>query len=164
MDSAPKWSIVTYEFPEHQGRPPVKVVWRDGDRKPPRPKELEAERVLPSGGGGQLFYGDKGVIMVKDMYCSSCRLIPESAMKEFQRPEKTLPRSPGVHQEWIRACKGEGPTPGANFDYAGPLSEMVLLGNLAVRSGKRIEWDGETMVCTNVPEANRFVRKPYRVF
>ena len=164
MDCAPKWSIITYEFPERNGRPPVKVIWHDGNKKPPRPSVLEPQRKLPGGGGGQLFYGDKGVIMVKDMYCSSCRLIPEKAMKAFHRPEKSLPRSPGLYREWIQACKGEGPLPGANFNYAGPLTEMVLLGNLAVRSGERIEWDAPNMVCTNVLDANRFVHMPYRVF
>jgi hypothetical protein len=66
-------------------------------------------------------------------------------------------------QEWVAACKG-GPAAGANFDYAGPLTEMVLLGNLAVRTGKRIEWDASQMRCTNLPEANAFVRKQYRKF
>jgi hypothetical protein len=98
------------------------------------------------------------------MYCSSLRIIPEARMKEFQRPPKRLPRSPGLYTEWIRACKGEGPAPGANADYSGPLTEMVLLGNLAVRTGQRVEWDAERMLCTNLPEANRFVRKPYRLF
>ncbi|MBN2452060.1 MAG: Gfo/Idh/MocA family oxidoreductase [Lentisphaeria bacterium] len=163
-DSAPVWSIVTYQFPARGDKPPVKVIWHDGKKMPPRPEELEPERKLPGGGGGQLFFGEKGTILVNDMYCGSCRIIPEAKMQEFERPPKTLPRSPGLYREWILACKGEGPAPGANFDYAGPLSEMVLMGNLAVRTGQRIEWDGTHMVCTNIEAANRFVRKAYRVF
>jgi len=162
-DCAPTWSIVTYQFPERNGRPPVKVVWHDGGKQPPRPAQLDEGRELPKD-NGQLFLGEKGAFLVNDMYCSSVRIIPEARMKEFQRPPKTLPRSPGLYTEWVQACKGEGPTPGANADYAGPLTEMVLLGNLAVRTGQRVEWDAEAMACTNVPEANRFVRKAYRVF
>lgn len=164
-ETAPQWSIVTYQFPARGEMPPVKVVWHDGDRKPPRPERLEDGRKLPGGIGGQLFFGDKGTIMASDAYCRSIRLIPETSMREFAEnlPPQTIPTSPGVYQEWIEACKG-GPKPGANFDYAGPLTEMVLLGNLAVRTGERIEWDGANMVCTNVPEANKYVRKSYRLF
>jgi hypothetical protein len=78
-------------------------------------------------------------------------------------PEKTEAPSIGHKEEWIEACKGGVPA-GANFDYAGPLTEMVLLGNLAVRSGKRIEWDSKKMLCTNVPEVNEYVRKQYRKY
>lgn len=160
---APKWSIVTYQFPEKGNRPPVKVVWHDGNKQPERPGDLEPDRKLPGGIGGQLFYGERGTIMAYDSYCRTIRLIPEEKMKTFERPPKSIPRSPGLYQEWIDGCKG-GPVPGANFDYAGPLSEMVLLGNLSVRTGQRIEWNARDMTCTNVPEANRYVRHPYRVF
>jgi len=162
-ETAPKWSIVTYQFPARGKRPAVKVVWHDGNKKPERPRDLEPERKLPGGIGGQLIFGDKGTMMANDVYVSSIRIIPEAKMKAFQRPEKTLPRSPGHVKEWLDACKG-GKPPGANFDYAGPLTEMVLLGNLAVRTGKKIEWDSKNLRCTNVPEANPYVRKPYRVF
>ncbi|MBT4821522.1 MAG: hypothetical protein HON70_37785 [Lentisphaerae bacterium] len=162
-ESAPEWSIVTYEFPARNGKPPVKLVWYDGNKKPPRPADLEDGRKLPDGIGGQLIVGDRGTIMASDVYCRSLRLIPESKMKTFERPEKTLPRSPGVYREWLDACRGKGAA-GASFDYAGPLTEMVLLGNLAVRTGKRIEWDATNLRCTNVPEANALVRKTYRVF
>jgi hypothetical protein len=104
--------------------------------------------------------------MVSDVYCRSARIIPEAKMQEFAKtrmPEKTEKKSIGHYQEWIEACKGGAPA-GANFDYAGPLTEMVLLGNLAVRTGKKIEWDAERLLCTNVPEANRYVRKKYRVY
>jgi len=172
-ETAPKWSIVTYQFPARDNvgakdlpskveTPPVKVIWYDGNKKPPRPKDLEPNRKLDRGIGGQLLMGDKGTIMA-DCLCASPRLIPEAKMREFMpnRPPKTLPRSPGIYREWIAACKGGEPA-GANFDFAGPLSEMVLMGNFAVRSGKRIEWDGPNMRATNVPEANRYGRREPR--
>ncbi len=162
-ETAPKWCIVTYEFPARGKRPPVTVKWYEGGKLPPRPKDLEPERSLP--GGGQYFVGDKGVIMDTTDYCRSPRIVPESKMQSFQRPPKTIPRVPhgDSYKEWIAACKG-GPMCGSNFDYSGPLTEMVVLGNLAIRCGKKIEWDHARMRCTNVPEANRLLRRNYRVF
>jgi len=162
-ETGPNWSIITYEFPARGDKPPVKLVWYDGGKRPDRPKELEAKRKFPK--VGQLLFGSKGVIMDGTDYCNSPRLIPETAMKALKRPEKTIPRVPkGNHyMEWINAIKG-GPKPGSNFDYAGPFSEVVLMGNLALRVGKRVEWDGEKMRCTNVPEANQYVTKKYRAF
>jgi hypothetical protein len=95
------------------------------------------------------------------VYCSGPRLIPEQKMKEFQRPPETIPRVRGHMPDWFEACKGGRPA-GSNFDFSGPLTEMVLMGNFAVRSGKKIEWDGPNMRCTNVPEANRYARRTPR--
>jgi len=162
-ETAPKWSIVTYQFPARGNMAPVKVVWHDGDKKPPRPKDLEKDRNLPGGIGGQLLIGDKATILA-GTYCRSPRVVPETKMRDLlkTKPPKSIPRSPGIYAEWLRACKG-GPACGANFvDFAGPLTEMVLLGNLAVRTAKKLEWDGEHMRVTNVPEANQFVRREYR--
>jgi len=165
-ETAPKWSIVTYEFPERDGRPPVKVVWYDGGKLPPRPKELEADRELKYDVAYQVVYGDDATIL-SDHICESPRVIPESKMRDLIRnkklPEKTLPRSPGSYQEFIQACKG-GPAPGATFDYSGPLTEMVLLGNLALRTGQEIEWDAARMKVTNVREANEYIKPFMREF
>ncbi|MCX6996713.1 MAG: Gfo/Idh/MocA family oxidoreductase [Kiritimatiellaeota bacterium] len=165
-ETAPKWSIVTYQFPARGAMPPVKLVWYDGGKMPPRPKELDAEQRL--GGNGCYLIGDQGCILSPAIYCESVRLVPETAMQAFlpQRPAKTIPRIPGSNQwqEWIKACKGEGPPPGSNFDYSGPLSETVLMGNLALKTGKKVEWDGPNMRCTNLPEANELVRKKYREY
>lgn len=165
--TGPKWSIVTYQFPKTDKRGPVKLVWYDGKKTPDRPKELEEGRNIPGDIGGQLWYGEKGTIMVSDVYCKTARIIPEVKMQEAVSnsviPPKTEPESSGHYKEWIEACEGGKPA-GANFDYSGPLTEMVLLGNLAVRTGKKIEWNNKEMKCTNCEEANKYVRKDYRVF
>jgi predicted dehydrogenase len=152
-ETYPDASIVRYEFPARGDLPPVKLTWYDGGLKPPRPAELEKERNLPA--NGVIFIGDKGVIM-------DGRLIPDSKMTELPRPPKTIPRITGTHeQNWIDACKG-GPAACSNFEYAGPLTEVVLLGNIAVRTASRIEWDGPNMKITNVPEANELLSRNYR--
>lgn len=164
--SCPRSSIVTYEYPQKGARPPVKVVWYDGDKRPPVPPELGPGGTIPD--NGSIFYGDKGVLINTDTYNASPRLLPEARMKAFtDRPKRTIPRVPksNPHLEWIAACKGQGPAPGSNFvDYSVDLTEFVLLGNVAIRAGQRIEWDAAKMTCTNHPEADRFLRKAYRVY
>jgi predicted dehydrogenase len=162
-ESPPKWSIVTYQFPARPGLKPVTVKWYDGGKRPARPKELEAGRDLDS--NGVLYYGDKGVLWSNATYGESPRLIPETKMQTFKRPAKSIPRVPksDSHLEWITACKG-GPVPGSNFEYSGPLTEMVLIGNLAIRLGKKIQWDAKNMRCRNMPEAERLIRAQYRIF
>lgn len=164
--SGPKSSVVTYQFPQRGKHAPVKVVWYDGSNKPPVPKELGPDGTLP--GGGSIFYGDKGVLIDTDDYNAAPRLLPEERMKAFtDRPKRTLPRVPksNPHLEWIAACKGEGPAPGSNFvDHAVDLTEFCLLGNVAIRSGQPIQWDAAHMTCSNLPSADRFVRKAYRVY
>ena len=115
--------------------------------------------------GGVLFIGDKGKL-VAGCYGKSPRLIPDAKMKAFKRPEKTLERVPGGEQghekDWIRACKENKPAC-SNFDFSGPLSEMVLMGNLAVRfPNRRLLCDGEKMEVTNDKEANAAVSRQYR--
>ena len=115
--------------------------------------------------GGVLFVGDKGLLMC-GCYGRSPRLIPESRMKDFHQPAPTLERVPkgegGHEQNWIHACKTGKPA-SSNFDYSGPLAEMVLMGNLAVRyPNRRLLWDGEKMEVTNDKDANAYVRRTYR--
>ena len=155
-ETTPVASIVRYDFPARGDMPPVELTWYDGGLKPARPKELEEGRKL----GNLLIVGDKGKIMC-GTNGNSPRLIPEAKMKAYKRPPKTIPRSIGHHQEWIKACKGGKPA-GSNFDYSGPLTEVVLLGNIAIRTGKKSYWDGLNMKVTNVPEANKYVNPPYR--
>lgn len=152
-ESAPIASIVHYEFPAAGERPAVTLTWWDGGLMPRRPEELEPERKF-GGGDGMLYIGDKGKML-------NHRLIPESRMEEYGMPPQKLERSPGHCQEWVNACKGGEPA-GSNFDVAGPLTEAVLLGNIAIRTGQKLLWDGPNMTVTNVPEANQYVNPPYR--
>jgi len=151
-ETFPVASIVRYEFPARAGLPPVKMTWYDGGLKPDRPEGLEDERSL--GEGGTIYIGDKGVIY-------NGRLLPESRMRDYQQPPKTLPRSPGHYREWLLACKGGEPA-GSNFDVSGPQAETVLLGNIALLTRKRLQWDAQALCITNVPEANELLRTKYR--
>ena len=160
-ESAPLWSIITYEFPARGDLPPVKLVWYDGNKAPPRPPELEEGRQW--GNNGILLVGDKGKILHGD----TPRIIPEAKMKEFKRPDPSLPRIEGKspddkhHNDWFAACRGERPA-SSNFDFAGPLAEAALVGNVAIRVGKKIEWDGPAMKAKNCPEADKFIHREYR--
>ena len=156
-ETYPQKTIVKLEFPARADLPPVTVTWYDGANNPPRPKELEEGRKLPGQGG--LYYGDKGVILAP--HGGGARLIPESRMKGFKAPEALFPRGVNHWQEWITACKG-GPKPLANFDYSGPLTESILLGNVAARAGEKLDWDGPRMQVTNVSTANKYLRCDYR--
>ena len=159
-ETAPKASIVRYDFPAREGMPPVKLTWYDGGMMPDRPDELE-EGLRFGEPDDNLYIGEKGKML-------GHRLLPESRSKEYGKPPKVLPRSPGHHREWINACKGGEPA-GSNFDVAGPLTEVVLLGNVAVRMGQqlyekglKLYYDGPNMKVTNVPEANKYIRSEYR--
>lgn len=159
-ETLPLASAVHYEFPARDDMPPVRLHWYDGGIMPPRPEELEPDRELDRE-DGIIFVGDKGKILVTGWGGESPRLIPESKMRDYKRPEKTLPRSIGHHKEWIEACKGRGTTR-SNFDFAGPLTEAVLLGTISVRTGKRLEWDPAIMKITNDADANQFLHYAYR--
>ena len=164
--SYPEWSRITYTFPARGKMPAVTLHWYDGGQQPPRPAELEAGRKLSI--GGQLLIGDKGTIYDGSDYCESPRLIPEAKMKEMMPhlPPKTIRRPDPIgnpYAEFLQAIQKNDPSwPGSNFEYAVPLAKMVVLGNLAVLSGKRIEWDGKAMKCVNVPDANQYVKPAFR--
>ena len=163
-DSYPPSSIIHLSFPARGNMPPVKLHWYDGGLLPERPEDLEPERKLPE--SGTIFIGDKGKMWC-ETYSESPRLIPESAMTAFsQRPPKTLPRVPGGRggheKNWLDAIRQKGQAV-SDFDYAGPFTEAVLLGNVALRyPGTRLIWDGPSMTIANVPEANQYVQHTYR--
>jgi hypothetical protein len=143
--------IARFEFPARGDMPPATLHWYDGGLKPPRPKDLEAGRTMED----VLYVGENGTLM-------NHRLIPESRMQSYGRPPKRLARSVGHHKEWVDACRG-GPAAGANFvDHAGPLTEVCLLGNVALRAGKKISWDGPNLKVSNDKGANRYVHRTYR--
>ncbi|MFZ5832883.1 MAG: Gfo/Idh/MocA family protein [Planctomycetota bacterium] len=149
-ESAPLASIVTYDFPARGEMPPARVVWYDGGLKPPVPAEMQG-RTLPA--EGTLYVGDEGKMLESKI------LDPERAAK-FESVPKTLPRRAGTWGEWYEAVRGGEPA-GCNFDWAGPLTEFVLLGNIAIRTGKCIEFDGATPQITNDKAANAMLREEY---
>ncbi|HEV2973189.1 MAG TPA: Gfo/Idh/MocA family oxidoreductase [Pirellulales bacterium] len=151
-ETCPLGLVVRYEYAADGPRPVVKLTWYDGTSIPP---EIHGH---PTGGGGNLFVGDKGMLWADyDRY----DLYPKEDFKDYKPPERSIPRSIGHHAEWILACKTGTPTT-CNFGYAGPLTEAVLLGNVAYRTGKRIEWDPDALKATNSPEAERYLRTEYR--
>ena len=161
----PRSSIVRYTFPARGDMPKLKLNWYDGGLLPPIPDELERGRRLGDSSGGNLYIGEKGIIMCGTS-AANPRLIPETAMKKFTPPKKTIERikggKAGHEQNWIQACKGGKPAC-SNFEYSGPLTETVLMGNLAIRHPHRkLLWNGEKMEITNFPEANEYVRRQYR--
>jgi hypothetical protein len=129
------------------------VTWYEGTAKP----AAEVAALLPM--NGSLFIGDEGKIAVE--HDKQPMLLPEEKFRGFKGPDPFLPRSPGHHQQWIEACK-TGSRTGSNFGYAGPFTEVVLLGNVAYRVGKPISWDPDSMRITDVSEANQLLSKEYR--
>jgi predicted dehydrogenase len=147
-------------FPAHGSRSAMTLHWYDSGRKP---EPVEQGHVIVNGkaekwGSGVLFVGDKGMLL-----CDYGRrhLLPEEKFSGFTPPTPTIPRSIGHHNEWIKACKDGSPTT-CNFTYSGQLSETVLLGNVAYRVGKKLEWDGANMKATNAPEAEQYIHRKYR--
>ncbi len=163
-ETYPLASVVRYEFPARGDMPPVKLTWFDGRLLPPRPKDLEPSRKL--GTNGALLMGDKGTIMHGSHGAGAVRIIPEVKMKAYDRPTKTLARvkdgSGGHERDWVRACK-DGKPASSSFEYGGPLTEMVLLGVLAMRlKNTMLEWDGANMKVTNCDEADKYIRPAFR--
>jgi predicted dehydrogenase len=156
-ETCPLGLKVRYEFPARTDLPGVKMPaltlnWYDGRLIPPRIHDI------PTGGGGNLFVGSGGMLWAD---YGSYRLYPRDKFKDYQPPKASIPRSTGHHNEWLTACKTGSPTT-CNFDYSGALTEAVLLGNVAYRTGKKIEWDAEQLTAKNCPEAAQFVRREYR--
>jgi predicted dehydrogenase len=164
-ETFPRASIVRFKFPARGKRPPVKLTWYDGRLLPPIPDALEEGRKLP--GSGALIIGDNGCMLHGSHGAGGLRIIPETKMREYKRPEKTIPRVKGGRHEgdWLRACKeGKDGTPASsNFDYGGSLTEMALLGMLAIRmKDQKLEWDSENLKFKNNDAANELLHIKYR--
>ena len=129
--------------------------WYDGGLKP----AILREKNLPDWGNGVLFVGDEGMLMAD---YNQRALFPQEKFADYQAPEQTIPNSVGHHREWINACQAGTQDTTCNFNYSGRLAEAVLLGAVAFRSGKKLEWDAGTMKATNVPEADKFLSREYR--
>jgi len=154
-ETYPEWSVIDYRFPRRKGRPALTLTWYDGGQLPP---ELHVVPEKPSK-SGCLVLGEHGAIFSPNDYGAAYTFYSHEGIEE---PEVEFTPSPGHFQEWVDAMRG-GPAAMSNFpDYAGPLSETVLLGNLAVWSGKRVKWDAEKLEATNAPELASMVRPEYR--
>ena len=162
-ETFPVGSMITWHFPERGDMAPVKLVWYDGGLRPTRPESIKDNETL--GANGLMLIGDDGCL-TSDW--NKWKLHPEKKAIEYGAPPKKLVRSPGHHAEWIRACKG-GEKGGSNFDWAGPMTEAILLGNVALRPQLRekltkvkLLWDAENLAFSNCEEANQFLRREYR--
>lgn len=151
-ETCPTGLIVRYEFPARGDQPAVNLTWYDGDKTPSQVAGL------PVPGSGVMFVGKQGKMFAD---YSTYQLYPTDKFAKFQAPPQTIPNSIGHHAEWIKACKEGTPTT-CNFDYSGALTESVLLGNVAFRTGKKLNWDSKTMTASNCPEADQYIRKTYR--
>jgi predicted dehydrogenase len=150
-ETCPNGLIVRYQYPEREGLVPVKLTWYDGDLVP---KQVAGERVPNA---GVMFIGTAGKMFAD---YSRYRLFPTDKFADFEPPAKTIPDSIGHHREWLKACRDGSPTT-CNFDYSGALTESVLLGNVAYRSGQKVEWDAANLK-TNSPASQKFISKEYR--
>jgi predicted dehydrogenase len=179
VDSCPASSIIHLKFPRKDGKGDIKFTWMDGGLVPKRPDELLPDEELGDGGNGYIFEGTKGKLMAN--YASQPKLLPTSRMKEITLPKPTLPRveggEAGHYTQWVDACiAGFGKIQlSSPFDFAGPFTEAVLMGNLAIRGygmrgengrgypgRKKLLWDAKNMKITNFEAANQFVKSEYR--
>ncbi|WP_199221052.1 Gfo/Idh/MocA family protein [Coraliomargarita sinensis] len=162
-ETFPRASILRMEFPSRGSRPPVTLNWTDGRLLPGRPKEIPNDVELPA--SGAMLIGDEGVILHGSHGAHNIRIFPEARRQAFlkNRPPKTIPRVKGTHEsDWIRAIKTGQPAC-SDFNYGGALTEMVLLGVLALRvPNQRLEWDSKALQFKDHEVANSLVHKKYR--
>lgn len=161
-ETYPLASLLYFNFPARGDMPPVRLTWYDGGLLPPRPEGMPERRSMKGEEGeGLLFIGDKGSILCA-FSGGRPTLLPESKMKEFKPPPKTLPRSPGNEREWLDACKGSKTTPGANFEFSGMVTETLQLANVALRAGETLVWDRAGMKASNMPSVQKYIAPEVR--
>jgi len=153
-ESTPPWLIVRYEYPARGTKPPVRLTWYHGGKQPPQLSPEHAAKWK----NGVLFVGEKGTLLAD---YGRHVLLPEKDFEGYKPPAPFLKDSIGHHKEWIEACKTGGPTT-CHFDYSGPLTEAALLGNVAYRAGRKLEWDWKSLRASNCPEADRYIQHHYR--
>jgi len=175
----PQWLVARWEHPATPDHPALTLTWYDGGKFPPSPEEpardlgstpaagkaKKPSRLDESGrldltkwGIGVMFVGSNGKIVAD---YSRRYILPADKFRDFEPPAPTIPPSKGHYQEWIDACKTGEPTL-CNFDYSGKLIEANLLGAVAFRVGKRLQWDAKQLKALNAPEADKFIRREYR--
>lgn len=163
-ETAPTWSIIELCFPPRNSKPGVTMTWYDGGKLPPA--ELFHGEPLVGNDGGSLVIGKKGTLFTRTWHggesdADTFVLLPRKTFEGFEAPAETLPRVSSHHQEWLDACRGRGQSL-SNFGYATSLTEALLIGNLALRTGHAIEWDAERMRATGAPRADSFIRPTFR--
>lgn len=173
-ESGPLWSTITYQFPARGGQPPVKMVWYDGKKegiaaepgtkKKAAVSNLPPEEILEGQDAGKfdlVMIGEKGR-MFFNRASTNWIITPKAILDSFPPPALSIPRTKNEDYEWLAAIRGDGPAPLSNFALSGPFTETVLLGSLAIRTGKHLLWDAENMRATNAPEAAPYIRRDYR--
>ncbi len=163
-ETAPLWSILQIEFPARGARPPVTLHWYDGGKLPPQ--ELFQGEKLITHDGGSLIIGSKGTLFTRTWHGGQNDadwfvLLPRTQFADVSMPAPTLPRVQSHHQEWVDACLGRGETQ-SPFRYAAVLTEALLVGNVALRGGKSIQWDAGAMAVPGAPELDRFIKPTFR--
>jgi predicted dehydrogenase len=157
-DIGPHGCLGEYRFPARGKQPALTLRWYDGGLRPAVPDSLlEGQPLIPR---GVLFMGDKGAILTGGAG-GSPRVLPQSKHGSTTKPKQTIARSKGHHREWLDACKG-GPPAGSNFEYGARLTELALLGVLALRLGRRVDWEAERMEARGISEAEPIIHGTYR--
>ncbi len=160
FETFPYGSKITFEFPATTKRGAIKLIWYDGTEKPPRPTDLEPDDRLPD--TGAVIMGNKGTIIHGSHGAGGVRIIPDSKMQVYQKPQKTLPRVKNHYVDWIDAIKNKKQA-GSHFGYGGYLTELALLGVIAIRLlGVKLQWDGVKCQFVNNAQANKYLSIPYR--
>lgn len=156
----PYAAMYHYHFAAKGTQPALRLSWYDGGMRPPIPEWVGPDEQLEGGGNGTLFIGEKGCISCAG-WAGAPRIFPMSLHESYQRPAESIPRVKGHHRDWIDACKG-GTSASGSFEYGARLSEIILLGNVALRTGKKLWWDAANLKATNAPEADAFLKETYR--
>ncbi len=160
--TAPLKSVIKFQFPARADMPPVDVYWHDGGLLPDHPADVPADQKLGEGNNGSLYIGSEGYLTAGE-YGGDARLLPDARMADYKHPDETIPRVKGQdpYRNWIKACKTGEPA-ASNFDYAGPLTEVANMGNVALHAGKKIEYDVEKMSLVSDPSLDHLLTKEYR--
>jgi predicted dehydrogenase len=153
--------IIKFSYPARGEMNPVDVYWYENGQTPKHPVDLPVTETLGDGKNGSLFIGENGYLTSGE-YGGKSRLLPESRMNDYQKPAATIPRVANHYRDWLDACKGGKTAPCSNFDYAGPFTQMVLLGNVAARLGRVVTWNAAEFCFPGDDEANALISKPYR--
>jgi predicted dehydrogenase len=151
-------NMITWDFPKRENQPELQMHWYDGGMRPPRPLELDSSAAMPT--EGLLFIGEKGKLL-SGYYGGKNRLLPEKKFSGFEPPPKTLKRTIGHYREWVQACK-TGSHTNVNFEFGSRMTEIALLGAMAARSARPLEYDAQGPAITNDQEANSWINPPYR--